>query len=85
MSALAAAIASRAPSLGRGGVRWLNIGLLALAAVIGLVAYLVVSSAPASTASSVVQQTGTVNVYFKGVKQTVAASSQRQHADERAD
>jgi multidrug efflux pump subunit AcrA (membrane-fusion protein) len=60
MSALAAAIASRAPSLGRGGVRWLNIGLLALAAAIGLVAYLVVSSAPASTASSVVQQTGTV-------------------------
>jgi membrane fusion protein, macrolide-specific efflux system len=60
MSALTAAIASRAPSLGRGGVRWLNLGLLALAAVIGLVAYLVVSSAPASTASSVVQQTGTV-------------------------
>jgi multidrug efflux pump subunit AcrA (membrane-fusion protein) len=60
MSALAAAIASRAPSLGRGGVRWLNIGLLAFAAAIGLVAYLVVSSAPASTASSVVQQTGTV-------------------------
>jgi macrolide-specific efflux system membrane fusion protein len=60
MSALAAAIASRAPSLGRGGLRWLNLGLLALAAVIGLVAYLVVSSAPASPASSVVQQTGTV-------------------------
>ena len=60
MSALAAAIASRAPSLGRGGVRWLNLGLLALAAVIGIVAYLVVSSAPASPASSVVQQTGTV-------------------------
>jgi membrane fusion protein, macrolide-specific efflux system len=60
MSTLVAAIASRTPSLGRGGVRWLNLGLLALAAVIGLVAYLVVSSAPASTASSVVQQTGTV-------------------------
>ena len=60
MSTLVAAIASRAPTLGRGGVRWLNFGLLALAGVIGLVAYLVVSSAPASTASSVVQQTGTV-------------------------
>lgn len=60
MSTLVAAIASRAPTLGRGGVRWLNLGLLALAAGIGLVAYLVVSSPPASTASSVVQQTGTV-------------------------
>jgi membrane fusion protein, macrolide-specific efflux system len=60
MSSLAAAIASRAPSLGRGSVRWLNLGLLALAAVLGIVAYLVVSSAPASPASSVVQQTGTV-------------------------
>jgi macrolide-specific efflux system membrane fusion protein len=60
MSTLVAAIASRAPTLGRGGIRWLNLGLLAVAAVIGLVSYLVVSSAPASTASSVVQQTGTV-------------------------
>ena len=60
MSSLAAAIASRAPSFGRGGIRWLNLGLLALAALIGIVSYLVVSSAPASDASSVVQQTGTV-------------------------
>jgi macrolide-specific efflux system membrane fusion protein len=60
MSALAAAIASRAPSLGRGGLRWLNLGLLGLVALIGVVSYLVVSSAPASPASSVVQQTGTV-------------------------
>jgi macrolide-specific efflux system membrane fusion protein len=60
MSALAAAIASRAPTLGRGGIRWLNLGLLALAALIGTASYLVVSSAPASPASSVVQQTGTV-------------------------
>jgi macrolide-specific efflux system membrane fusion protein len=60
MNAFAAAIASRAPTLGRGGVRWLNIGLVALAALIGVVSYLVVSSAPASPASSVVQQTGTV-------------------------
>src|ERR1700730_5982073 len=60
MSALAAAIASHAPSLGRGSVRWLNLGLVALAAVIGIASYLVVSSAPASPASSVVQQTGTV-------------------------
>jgi len=60
MNAFAAAIASRAPSLGRGGIRWLNIGLLGLAALIGVVSYLVVSSAPASPASSVVQQTGTV-------------------------
>jgi multidrug efflux pump subunit AcrA (membrane-fusion protein) len=60
MNAFAAAIASRAPSLGRGSIRWLNLGLLALAAATGIVSYLVVSSAPASTASSVVQQTGTV-------------------------
>jgi multidrug efflux pump subunit AcrA (membrane-fusion protein) len=60
MSALAAAIASRAPTLGRGSIRWLNLGLLALAAAAGIISYLVVSSAPASTASSVVQQTGTV-------------------------
>ena len=45
MSALAAAIASRAPSLGRGSIRWLNLGLLGLAAVSGTVSYLVVSSA----------------------------------------
>jgi hypothetical protein len=48
VSALAAAIASRAPSLGRGSIRWLNLGLVALAAVIGIASYLVVSSAPAS-------------------------------------
>jgi macrolide-specific efflux system membrane fusion protein len=60
MSSLPAAIASRAPRLGRGSIRWLNLGLLALAALIGVVSYLVVSSAPVSTASSVVQQTGTV-------------------------
>ncbi|MDX6455537.1 MAG: HlyD family secretion protein, partial [Gaiellaceae bacterium] len=60
MSSLPAAIASRAPRLGRGSIRWLNLGLLALAALIGVVSYLVVSSAPASTASAVVQQTGTV-------------------------
>jgi macrolide-specific efflux system membrane fusion protein len=60
MNAFAAAIAGRAPTLGRGGLRWLNLGLLALAALIGVVSYLVVSSAPASPASSVVTQTGTV-------------------------
>lgn len=60
MSSLPAAIASRAPRLARGSIRWLNLGLLALAALIGVVSYLVVSSAPVSTASSVVQQTGTV-------------------------
>ncbi|MDX6440809.1 MAG: hypothetical protein QOE43_538 [Gaiellaceae bacterium] len=60
MNAFAAAIASRAPTLGRGGLRWLNLGLLALAALIGVVSYLVISSAPASPASSVVTQTGTV-------------------------
>jgi macrolide-specific efflux system membrane fusion protein len=60
MSSLPAAIASRAPRLGRGSIRWLNLGLMALAALVGVVSYLVVSSAPASTASSVVQQTGTV-------------------------
>jgi len=77
MSSLAAAIASRAPSFGRGGIRWLNLGLLALAALIGIASYLVVSSAPASTASSVVQQTGTVKrgVVLSSVSATGSVAS----------
>src|SRR6266404_289075 len=59
MSALAAAIASRAPSFGRGGLRWLNLGLLLIAAGVGVLAYVAVGSKPAATTTAI-QQTSTV-------------------------